>query len=417
VPSFFSSSPRRRTRSAEALVFSLAAVLALAHGLDDAFLADLGIHALAAAVAVAATVAAVVSFGSLRPGVRVAIAFIFGALALVNGGRHVFHILNVSTSANDVTGALAFAAGLVLLGLAAWIPFRHRGEGAATPGRRWAVRALVVVGGALGMFAVVGPVGLAIVDIHSLPRAVGSPPDAAYRTVSFRTSDGLKLEGWFRPSANGATVIMLSGGGANRRSTVRHARMLVRHGYGVLLYDPRGSGHSDGMVNSYGWGWDKDATAAFDFLARRDDVDPRRIGALGVSTGADIAIDLASRRPALRGLVADGAAAVGYKDWHRLRGDELGMVPGWMMFKSLEVLTGHGQPKHVLADQLAHVRARSLFVAAKGEQDWGELYDRAGGERSTLWSVPHVSHTRALRKYPDAYERRVTGFFARTLDG
>jgi pimeloyl-ACP methyl ester carboxylesterase len=325
--------------------------------------------------------------------------------------------MNVGASANDVTGAVAFGAGLMLLGLAAWIPFRHRGQGAPTARGRWGVRALVVVGGFLGTFAVLGPVGLAIVDIHSLPRAVGSPPDASYRIVSFRTSDGLRLEGWFRPSDNGSTVIMLSGGGANRRSTLRHAELLVRHGYGVLLYDPRGSGRSEGMVNSYGWGWDKDATAAFDYLARRGDVDPRRIGALGLSTGADIAIDLASRRPALSAIVADGAAAVGYKDWHRVRGDELGMVPGWVMFKSLEVLTGRGQPRHVLADQLARARARSLFVSAKDEREWGELYDRAGGERSTLWYVPHASHTRALRQYPAEYERRVVGFLGRELRG
>jgi len=112
-------------------VFSGAAVLALAHALDDAFLlpgpgVPLTQHALAAAIALVATVAAVLAFARLRPGLRAATAFGFGVLATVNGGRHVHHIATEGATANDVTGALALAAGVVLIGLAAWIPFRHR---------------------------------------------------------------------------------------------------------------------------------------------------------------------------------------------------------------------------------------------------------------------------------------------------
>src|SRR4051812_49645460 len=127
--------PRLRSRvSTEALVFSGATVLALAHAFDDAFLLPRGgvpltQHALAAGIALVASVLAVWRWSSLRPGVRSALAFTFGALALVNGGRHVHHILTEGATANDVTGALAFAAGLVLIGLAAWIPLPHPGEG------------------------------------------------------------------------------------------------------------------------------------------------------------------------------------------------------------------------------------------------------------------------------------------------
>ena len=64
---------------------------------------------------------------------RSATAFTFGALAAINGGRHAHHIATVDVTANDVTGVLALGAGVVLIGLAAWIPFRHRGEGAAAP--------------------------------------------------------------------------------------------------------------------------------------------------------------------------------------------------------------------------------------------------------------------------------------------
>jgi dienelactone hydrolase len=373
-------------------------------------------HALAAAIALVSTVAAVVAFPRLRPGVRAAIAFTFGVLALVNGGRHLHHVILDGATANDVTGVIAMAAGMVLIGLAAWIPFRHRGQGAATARRRWAIRVALVPAAVVAVAILYMPVGMAIVDIHSLHRPVGNPPSPAYETVDFTASDGVRLEGWYRPSTNGAAVLMISGGGGNRRSTLRHAEMLVRHGYGVLVYDPRGSGNSGGTVNSYGWGWEKDAAAALDFLAAQRDVEPERVGALGLSTGADIAIDIAGRRPDVRAVVADGAAAIGYEDIEAYTSDTLTRAPMWVLFKAIEVIQGRSGPKEALADQIARSRAPHLIIAAgTPEKEWGELYDRAGGARSELWYLPAAGHTAALRQYPAAYEQRVAAFFDANL--
>ena len=51
-----------------------------------------------------------------------------------------------------------------------------------------------------------------------------------------------------------------------RLGTQAHARMLARHGYGVLLFDRRGEGRSEGGGNMLGWGGDKDIIAAVDWL-------------------------------------------------------------------------------------------------------------------------------------------------------
>jgi uncharacterized protein len=410
---------RIRRRSAEAIVFSAAAVVALAHAFDDAFLLPRGgvpltQHALAAGIALVATVLAVTRFSTLRPGLRAAVAFTFGALALPNGGRHLHHMLHDGTTANDVTGVLALAAGVVLVGLAAWIPFRHRGKGAARPARRWAIRIVTPAALLFAVYCVFMPVGVGIVDIHSLHRPIGNPPSADYETVRFTASDDVDLEGWYRPSRNGASVLMLSGGGGNRRSALRHAEMLVRHGYGVLVYDPRGSGNSEGTINSYGWGWEKDAAAALDFLATRDD----RIGVLGLSTGADIAIDIAARRDDVQAVVADGAAAIGYEDYEENMDSAIERAPMWLLFKTIEVIQGRSGPDASLADQIARSRAPHLIISAGvGEKEWGELYDRAGGDHSELWYLPHAGHTAALRQYPEAYEQRVSSYFDEHLLG
>jgi hypothetical protein len=155
--------------------------------------------------------------------------------------------------------------------------------------------------------------------------------------------------------------------------------MLVRHGYGVLLFSGRGTGDSDGSVNSYGWGREKDAAAALDYLATREDVQPGRVGALGLSTGADMAIDIAARRHDVHAVVADGTAAIGYEDVKEYTDNPVTRLGGWVMFKALEIIQGRSGPDASLADQIARSRAPHLLIAAgKIEKSWGELYDRGG---------------------------------------
>ena len=112
-----------------------------------------------------------------------------------------------------------------------------------------------------------------------------------YEDVTFETSDGLELEGWYVPSRNGAAVISFPG----RSGPQKQARMLARHGYGVLLFDRRGEGRSDGEPNSWGWGGDRDIDAAVAYLQARPDVDPSRIGGIGLSVGGEMMLEAAAR--------------------------------------------------------------------------------------------------------------------------
>src|SRR4051812_43651367 len=146
-----------RHRAPEALVSSAATAASLLHALDDAFVhrgpgLGLGQHALAGAIALIAATAAILAFPSLRPGLRSALSFAFGALALVNGMLHVTHLRGHGVDGSDLTGVLAALGGLALLALAAWIPFAHRGAGGGPAWRRWTVRGLVVPVGVGAIF-------------------------------------------------------------------------------------------------------------------------------------------------------------------------------------------------------------------------------------------------------------------------
>ncbi|HEX8102469.1 MAG TPA: alpha/beta fold hydrolase [Solirubrobacteraceae bacterium] len=399
----------------EARIFRGATLVALLHALDDAFVSrqpgvGIGEHAVAGVLTVAVAAAGIAAFGRLRPGWRAALALTFGVAALANGVQHAVHAAVDGLGRADVTGVLAALAGVALVGLAVAIPLRHpAGE------HRWRNRALGTIGALLLAYWVLMPLGGAIVQTHKFREPIGDPPSAAYAPVRFAAADGLELAGWYVASRNGAAVVIVHGGGGDRLGARRHARLLARHGYGVLLYDARGRGESEGSPNAFGWDWPKDVEGALAFLRSRRDVDDGRIGAIGLSTGADVLIQVAARDKAIAALVADGATARSTAD--------IDFTPDtayfWPLIAAVRVFSG-SSPGPPLRELVARVSPTPLLLISSrrfpSERDFNAEYARSAREPSEWWDAD-VDHVGALRQQPAEYERRVIGLFDRTLLG
>jgi uncharacterized protein len=116
--------------------------------------------------------------------------------------------------------------------------------------------------------------------------------------VTFVTSDGLTLSGWFVASSSPAprvTVLVFNGNAGNRAYRAPLAAALHRHGMQVLLVDYRGYGGNPGMPTEKGLAADSRAARAY--LARRGDVDPLRLVYFGESLGTAVAANLAVEYP------------------------------------------------------------------------------------------------------------------------
>jgi uncharacterized protein len=109
--------------------------------------------------------------------------------------------------------------------------------------------------------------------------------------------------------------------------------------------------------------------------------------------------------------VTDGAAAGSFEDWHRLRGTEIGLPVGWVMFTTMRVLSGD-PPGPPLEDLIARVQPPTLLISAgtAEERDFNVLYDKTGRGRVEHWNLPDAHHTAAIREERAQYERRVVGF-------
>jgi pimeloyl-ACP methyl ester carboxylesterase len=112
-------------------------------------------------------------------------------------------------------------------------------------------------------------------------------PSVPYLSAEWQ-SGGRTVRGWLlvQPGEGPKPAILVAHGwGSNRSRMLRYAYPLHREGYVILMYDARGHGDSDPHPAPSGLSFKEDLLAALDWLRRRADVDPERIGVIGHSLG------------------------------------------------------------------------------------------------------------------------------------
>ena len=238
--------------------------------------------------------------------------------------------------------------------------------------------------------------------------------------MSFTTDDGLKLAGWYVPSRNGAAVIVSPG---RSPSVQEHARVLIGHGYGVLVFDRRGEGASQGDINLYGWAGDKDLLAAVRFLQRQPDVRRGAVGGLGLSVGGEMLLQTAAESPGLKAVVSEGAGRRSLREHLHIPG--LGAVQKWLtpwvaQTGALMVMSNHSVPPD-LARVVSRISPRPILLirALHGldDESLNRVYFANARQPKALWEVPQGGHAGALQAMPQQYESRVVGFFDGALLG
>jgi uncharacterized protein len=368
-------------------------------------------HIARAAVPLAVVALAAWFYSRLRAGLRASLCLLSGVLALPAGALAVTRAGTGGPAAADWIGFLLVPAGLALLSLGFWLLWASRKRS-----RRWYLRRPLLGAVALLVaFWFVLPVSLALVATHRARTTIAaSDLGRPYETVSLTTRDGLRLAGWYVPSQNGAAVITFP-----REWTVAHARMLVRHGYGVLLLDMRGYGLSEGDTNAFGWGAAADVDAAVAFLQRRPDVRDGRIGGLGLSVGGEQMLEAAAGNDGLRAVVSEGAGERSVRETLLYGPAAFLSIPmAITQSTALAVLTGTAPPPQ-LKELTARIAPRAVLLIyarhGQGGEDLNPQYFAAAGEPKSLWEIPSGGHTGGIRAQPAEYERRVIGFFDRTL--
>jgi len=136
------------------------------------------------------------------------------------------------------------------------------------------------------------------------------PKEYGYKheEVTFPSEDGTKLHGWFLPAiAEGkakGTVVFSHGNAGAVSYHLGFITWAIKGGYNVLLYDYRAFGKSEGTLDRKGIV--EDVRAAFTYVKKRADVDPKRLISFGHSLGGAKTIAALGEKPieGVRGIIS-----------------------------------------------------------------------------------------------------------------
>jgi len=393
----------------------IAVGLVLIVGLDGSI-----VWALVRVVVVAGVVFAVaVAPRRLPPWATGLIHALFALVTLtVTATIAVSYLSKGGVSVRGVAGVLGATGsiGLLVHGFGAVIHSIH-GK------RRWTVVPLGLVAAFVVATAVMPAVYATNVPRPQLGGERPSDLGLAFVDATFTTSDGVQLAGWYIPSTNGAAVVLLHGASSTRTSVLGQAAVIAEHGYGVLLFDARGHGDSKGRAMDFGWRGDRDIAAAIDYLQRRSDVDPHRIGAVGMSMGGEEAVGAMASDTRIKATVAEGATSrtSADKSW---MADEYGflgraqLVIEWMTYRLTDSLTEASTPI-TLHDAVRAAAPRPVLLIAAGnvrDESLAADHIRSGSPDTVeVWTVDGAAHTGGLSTEPDEWARRVTTFLDAAL--
>jgi fermentation-respiration switch protein FrsA (DUF1100 family) len=255
------------------------------------------------------------------------------------------------------------------------------------------------------------------------PHWLGLP----WEDVTFPSrGDAISLSGWYLPAAADDRCIILIQGTEHHRNSqeIRALRLggdLVDRGFSVFLFDFRARGKSGGNRSSEGDREQWDVFGAIDYVTDRG-IPMERIGLLGFSLGAGVALLVAAQEPRIPAVVSDS----GFLDYMMdLQNLHIGPfhLPYW--FNIFVAFAGRvffqADFNNVRPAQVVkQIDQPILFIHGEDDpvisvNETKELHSISDNPQDRIWIVPGAEHVNIYRKMPEEYVERVLRFFKRHI--
>ncbi|HSH05694.1 MAG TPA: alpha/beta fold hydrolase [Anaerolineae bacterium] len=238
-----------------------------------------------------------------------------------------------------------------------------------------------------------------------------------YEDVVLTAVDGIQLQAWYTPPQNGI-VVLVAHGHADARVTGLHT-MFAQAGYGVLSWDFRAHGASEGEFTTIGYHEVRDVEAALEYALGQTGVE--HIVGWGGSMGGATMVLVAAERPEIEAVVVDSAFASLEEVMNNV------IQIDWMQapiryFAERQVDDGSGGSIDDVRpiDVIGEISPRPVLLIyglwdGMFPPDTGERMYAAAAEPKALWVEPEVAHLEMRSKYPEEYEARILAFLEMAL--
>lgn len=226
---------------------------------------------------------------------------------------------------------------------------------------------------------------------------------------------------WFLRPETSRVIIGCTGYRASKGDLIGIASALWRAGFNVLLFDYHGHGSGYGERVTLAHREMRDFFGALDYTRER--LPDAKIGALGYSMGASIAIMGAARRPEVQAVVADSPFAThadvfGYRIARTLHVPAAPVAT--VANRMLPYVAGYHSEDVAPLREIAMIAPRPILLihgcsdTAIPVEHGRRLYETAG-EPKELWLVDGAEHCGAYFADRAMYCARVTSFFDKHL--
>jgi uncharacterized protein len=292
---------------------------------------------------------------------------------------------------------------------------------------RMLVASLKLLVAILVFFCIFLPCFFSFGNIYRPKRPVlGTPQEDGlrYDPVSFSTSDGELIRGWFLFGTKGsALVVACHGVGTNREDLRGVSRFLCRAGFNVLAFDFRAHGESSGSKTTFGFREAMDVQAAVQYAIAHYEKQFEGVGVYAISMGSAAAIIAARHIPQVQAFVLDSPfARLGdlvdqqFSHWpeppRRLLAS-MARFYGWL-FSGIQATAI--APESYAPDLgtrpvlVFHGNQDTLIPIAQGRR----LFERIPGPKEFV-ETRGAAHVQSYAVMGRAYEERVVDFFHRHL--
>ena len=288
--------------------------------------------------------------------------------------------------------------------------------------RRFGFWVAVIFGGVVVM---TGLAGIVLCEAFLRRPRQRLPVEPGAVSVQIAASDGIPLRAWLlAPSQpNGSAVVILHGSATNRASQLGLARLLLAHGYSVLMPDNRGHGESGGELTTYGVRETDDVHRWVSWLIESHH--PEGIFGIGESLGGAVLIASLAAESRFKAIVAECS----YSSFERIARDRiaeklplppevgrlLGAPPVWAMFVYARLRYGldlnDASPESTIGKSNTPVLLIHGLSDTQTPPEHSRILASKNPGHTVLWLVPGARHTGAFIAAPQEFEKRVLSFF------